>query len=77
MVTVGSDLFDAFKKMEMVEHTAKITHAARTLGEVSPIAPAGVQALLDTRKTLGIYTKNNLCDGCGAREVCATPLYPD
>lgn len=77
VVTVGGDLVDAYKKMEMVEHTAKITHAARQLGEVRPIAPPGVQALLDTRKSLGIYTKNNLCEGCGAREVCASPLYPD
>ena len=57
--------------MEMVEHTAKITHVARTLGTVKPIAPPGVKELLDTRKKLGIYTKNNLCEGCGAREVCA------
>jgi len=77
VVCIGSDLIDAYKKMEMVEHTAKITHAARTLGVVRPIAPPGVKALLDTRKELGIYTKNNLCDGCGAREVCAAPLYPD
>jgi len=76
VVTVGDDLFDAFKKMEMVEHTAKITHAARTLGTVKPIAPPGVQKLLDTRKQLGIYTKNNLCDGCGAKEVCAAPIHP-
>ncbi len=77
VVTVGSDLWDAFKKMEMVEHTAKITHAARTLGPVTPLPPPDVQALLETRKKLGIYTKNNLCDGCGAREVCAAPLFPD
>ena len=77
VVCVGGDLIDAYKKLEMVEHTAKITHAARSLGEVVPIAPPGVQALLDTRKTLGIYTKNNLCDGCGAREVCAAPIYPE
>ena len=77
VVCVGSDLIDAYKKLEMVEHTAKITHAARTLGVVRPIAPPGVKALLDTRKSLGIYTKNNLCEGCGAREVCASPLYPD
>ncbi len=76
VICVGSDLIDAYKKMEMVEHTAKITHAARTLGVVRPIAPEGVQALLDTRKKLGITTKNNLCDGCGAKEVCAAPLYP-
>ena len=77
VVCIGSDLIDAYKKMEMVEHTAKITHAARTLGVVRPLAPPDVKALLDTRKSLGIYTKNNLCDGCGAREVCAAPLYPD
>lgn len=77
VVCVGSDLFDAYKKMEMVEHTAKITHAARTLGVVRPIAPEGVKELLETRKSLGIYTKNNLCEGCGAKEVCAAPLYPD
>lgn len=77
VVTVGSDLIDAYKKMEMVEHTAKITHAARQLGVVRPIAPPGVKDLLDTRKNLGIYSKNNLCDGCGAREVCAAPIFPD
>ena len=77
VVCIGSDLIDAYKKMEMVEHTAKITHVARTLGTVKPIAPPGVKALLETRKSLGIQTKNNLCHGCGAREVCAAPLYPE
>ena len=77
VVCVGSDLIDAYKKMEMVEHTAKITHAARTLGVVRPLAPPDVKALLDTRRSLGIYTKNNLCEGCGAREVCAAPLFPE
>jgi L-fuculose-phosphate aldolase len=77
VVCVGNSVFDAFKKMEMVEHTAKITHAARALGAVKPIAPPGVKKLLDTRQSLGIKTRNNLCEGCGAREVCAAPLYPD
>ncbi len=76
VICLGTDLFDAYKKMEMVEHTAKITHAARTIGEVRPIAPEGVQRLLESRKELGFTMKNNLCDGCGAREVCASPLYP-
>lgn len=78
VVCVGGDLIDAYKKMEMVEHTAKITHAARTLGgNVTPLPPPEVKTLLETRKKLGIYTKNNLCDGCGAREVCAAPLFPE
>ena len=78
VVCVGTDLFDAYKKMEMVEHTAKITHAARTLGgEVKPLPPQDVQALLDTRRALGVEMRNNLCQGCGAKESCAAPLFPD
>lgn len=76
VVCVGNDLFDAYKKMEMVEHTAKITHAARQLGEVRAIAPEGVQQLLETRKKLGIETKNYLCEGCGAIEQCRAPVDP-
>lgn len=78
VVCLGSDLFDAYKKMEMVEHTAKITHAARTMGgDVTPLPPQDVQALLDTRRALGVEMRNNLCKGCGAKESCAAPLFPD
>lgn len=73
VVTVGSDIFDAFKKMEMVEHTAKILHAAHTLGGVKPLSQSQVQELLDTRKKLGITTTNNLCWSCGVDQTCEAP----
>ena len=77
VVTVGSDLFDAFKKMEMVEHTAKIMHAAHTLsGRVEPLSRQQVQELLDTRRKLGITTTNTLCNQCGAEQVCEAPEEP-
>ena len=76
VVCVGPTLFDAYNKMEMVEHTAKITHAARAIGEIKPIDPQGVQALLESRKGLGIQSRNTLCSGCGAKEVCASPIDP-
>lgn len=69
-VCVGKDLFDAFKKMEILEHTAKILHAAHTLGQVKPLDTAEVKALLESRKQLGITNTNNLCARCGAEEVC-------
>ncbi|RKY18013.1 MAG: class II aldolase/adducin family protein [Planctomycetota bacterium] len=74
VVTVGSDIFDAFKKMEMVEHTAKIMHAAQTLGgQVKPLNQQEVQELLDSRKALGITTTNTMCWKCGADQECEAP----
>lgn len=74
VVCVGSDLFDGFKKMEMVEHTAKILHAARAVGgDIKPLDRREVQELLDSRKELGIATTNTLCWSCGADQECEAP----
>lgn len=64
-LTVGRDLLDAYKKLEQIEHNAKITYMARTLGQVKPMAPEEVQRLLATRKPLGIETTNVYCNHCG------------
>ncbi|MEW6071601.1 MAG: class II aldolase/adducin family protein [Planctomycetota bacterium] len=65
-VTVGSNLMDAFKKLDMVEHMARIlwlAHAVR--GGVEPLPPAAVEKILATRARLGIRTKNTLETRCG------------
>jgi len=65
-VTVGPNLMDAFKKLDMVEHTARIlwlAHAVR--GDVEPLPPEAVKKLLDSRRMLGIETKNTLENRCG------------
>jgi L-fuculose-phosphate aldolase len=66
-VTLGSNLMDAFKKLDMVEHTAKILWLAHTLkGGIEPLPPEAVQKLLETRRALGIRTTNTLENRCGA-----------
>ena len=65
-ITVGDNLMDAFKKLDMVEHTAKILWLAHVAsGGLKPLAPDVVQKMLDTRKDLGISVKNTLENHCG------------
>jgi L-fuculose-phosphate aldolase len=63
-VTMGTNLLDAYKKLDMVEHTAKILWLARCVGHVEPLARENVEKLLATRKLLGVETKNTLEDRC-------------
>ena len=65
-VTLGSNLLDAFKKLDMLEHTARIlwlAHAVR--GGLEPLPPEAVAKLLATRAQLGITTTNTLENRCG------------
>ena len=56
-ITHGEDLTQALLRMELVEHYAKILMAARSLGQVQPLAPAEVQKLLEARKKAGLGPK--------------------
>jgi L-fuculose-phosphate aldolase len=53
-ITHGEDLTQALLRMELVEHYAKILMAARSLGQVQPLASADVQKLLEARKKAGL-----------------------
>ena len=64
-VTLGSNLMDAYKKLDMLEHTARIlwlAHAVR--GSVDPLPEEDVRKLLATRSALGIRTTNILENRC-------------
>ena len=61
-LAVGSNLMDAFKKLDMVEHMARILWLAHAVGTVEPLPGDVVRKLLGTRKHLGIETKNVLED---------------
>jgi len=64
-VTLGSNLMDAFKKLDMVEHTAKILWLVHALkGSVEPLPAEAVKKLLGTRQALGIRTTNTLETPC-------------
>ncbi|MDF1797931.1 MAG: class II aldolase/adducin family protein [Planctomycetota bacterium] len=65
-ISLGTNLMDAFKKLDMLEHTAKILYLAHTLrGGLDPLPPEAVERLLQTRKLLGIDTKNTFETRCG------------
>lgn len=63
-VTLGLHLMDAYKKLDMLEHTAKILWLASCVGPVRPLPKEAVQKLLATRKLLGITTVNTLENNC-------------
>lgn len=65
-VTLGTNLMDAYKKLDMLEHTAKIlwlAHVAK--GGLEPLPPEAVKKMLETRAMLGITTRNTLENKCG------------
>ena len=57
---------DAYKKLDMLEHTAKILWLAHAVNRgIEPLPEEAVQKLLATRKELGISGKNTLENRCG------------
>ncbi len=65
-VTLGTNLLDAYKKLDMVEHTAKILYLAHSVGHAKQLSPDYVQKLLATRALLGIKSVNTLENNCNA-----------
>lgn len=68
-VTVGPTLFEAYMKLEKLEHLAHVTLAARQLGRVTELPPEEVRKLVAVRrKTLGLPPEYEGpgCVSCGA-----------
>jgi L-fuculose-phosphate aldolase len=64
VLTLGSDIFEAYWRMETVEHVADIALVAKLLGGASPLSTEEVRKLLKVREKLGIRA-NSSCVGCG------------
>jgi L-fuculose-phosphate aldolase len=65
-VTLGHNLLDAFKKLDMLEHTAHILWLAHTArGGLKPLPDEAVRKLLETRTMLGLGGLNTLENRCG------------
>jgi L-fuculose-phosphate aldolase len=60
-LTVGSDLYSAYYKMETIEHFAKISLVARLLGRENLIAREEVARLQELRGTYGIKAPAPIC----------------
>jgi len=63
----------AYNRLESVEHTAKITHAARCLGEVQPLSERQVEKLREVARVYGWATIPRGCQECNA---CANGHTP-
>jgi L-fuculose-phosphate aldolase len=63
-LTVGSTLWEAYLRLEKVEHTAQITLAAHQLGQVGTLPPEAVQKLVAKRQELLQRQGRDLCQDC-------------
>src|SRR5436190_7257702 len=72
-LTVGSDVFAAYYKMETIEHFATISLVARLLGRENLIAREEVERLQELRSTYGIKAPAPICadDAPSAAEAAA------
>lgn len=61
-LTVGSDVFNAYYKMESMEIFAKISLTARLLGNERELNSQQVDKLMLVREKLGVKGKNCVCD---------------
>lgn len=66
-LTLGKTLQEAYDRLEVVEHSAKITHAANLVGPVSPLPEPEVRKLADIAKAFGIHHgPEGMCETCNA-----------
>src|SRR5215470_17984269 len=78
-LTVGGDLYSAYFKMETIEHFAKISLVARTLGRENLISREEVMRLQELRGTYGIKAPAPICADEPVDDVaaCQTVQAPE
>jgi L-fuculose-phosphate aldolase len=64
VVTYGDDVFQAFFRMETVEHCARISLVAELLGGANLLPRQEVDKLLDARSRYGIKSRSGAEPGC-------------
>ncbi|HVO42476.1 MAG TPA: class II aldolase/adducin family protein [Aggregatilineales bacterium] len=67
-LTVGTDVWQAYLKLESLEHTAAILHRVAQLGPITPLPPEQVAKLLEQRRQLGYWRPGDderFCEACG------------
>lgn len=64
-VAYGADIWQAFDRLETLEHTAKISILARTLGGAVDLPAEAIEKLVNIREKAGYLTKEARCQSCG------------
>lgn len=67
-VAYGADLWQAFDRLETLEHTAKIAILARALGGANDLPKDAIEKLINIREKAGYLTENARCQACGYLE---------
>ena len=74
-VAYGADVWQAFDRLETLEHTAKIAILARALGGAQDLPPDSIEKLIDIREKAGYLDERGRCQACGylheTRVTCA------
>src|SRR5437868_4468360 len=75
-VAYGSDIWQAFDRLETLEHTAKIAILARLLGGSKNLSTDAIEKLINVREAAGYLGENARCQACGylheTRLTCQT-----
>src|SRR6267154_1871333 len=61
----GTDLWQAFDRLETLEHTAKIAILSRTLGGSRNLSPDAIEKLINVREAAGYLDSGARCQACG------------
>ncbi len=64
-VSYGDDLWQAFDRMETLEHTAKIAILSRALGRANDLPPDAIEKLVHIREQAGYLDESARCQACG------------
>src|SRR4029079_10487321 len=76
-VAYGSDLWQAFDRLETLEHTAKIAILASALGGANYLPKDAIEKLINIREKAGYLGASARCQSCGylheANITCSTP----
>ena len=79
-VAYGTDLWQAFDRLETLEHTAKIAILARVLGGAQHLPPDAIEKLINVREAAGYLDERARCQACGylheTRVTCPTGERP-
>ena len=64
-VAYGEDLWQAFDRLETLEHTAKIAILSRALGGANDLPKDAIEKLINIREKAGYLNESARCQSCG------------
>src|SRR5213075_2190266 len=67
-VAYGADLWQAFDRLETLEHTSNIAILSRALGGANDLPKDAIEKLINIREKAGYLTESARCQACGYLE---------